>query len=148
VATVPPSLAPRPKSLCAARATTLRDKVDAEAKERQKAGQEKGRGKQSGRLPENLPETTTKADARDQLGKTFGMSGRTVDYGMRVLNRGIPLLLLWRQCSLAWRWFVSRAFSFMHLHKPPADCCLIHAQQFGDPLLGVVLHRTAPPRRR
>jgi hypothetical protein len=59
-------------------AAKARDYYDAEAKKRQEAaGREHGRGK-PGKVPETLPEAI-KGDTRDQVGKTVGVSGRTVD---------------------------------------------------------------------
>jgi len=49
---------------------------DRAAKERQKEGQRHGGQARHGSTPENLPESTT-GDARDQVAKAFGISGRT-----------------------------------------------------------------------
>jgi hypothetical protein len=55
--------------MCAARARELYDEG---AKERQKR-------KPANSVPANLPEQT-KTDARDQVGKALGVSGKSVDY--------------------------------------------------------------------
>jgi len=79
------SLTPSQRAMCAARATALQEKCAREAKERQKVR----KGNQPGATPANLPDMP-KGDARDQLGKTFGVSGKTVDHATRVLNNAIP----------------------------------------------------------
>lgn len=54
-----------------------RDLYEFQAKERQKeAGKTHGRGKE--KVPANLPEPI-KGDARDQLGKAVGVSGKSID---------------------------------------------------------------------
>ena len=63
----------------------MQAKLTAEAKERQKR-------KPVDSVPENLPEQN-KGDARDQLGEAFGISGRTAEYGGKVLGGGIPELI-------------------------------------------------------
>jgi hypothetical protein len=69
-------LTPSQRSLCAARA---REVYDRQAKERQRLSE--GRGKKG---PANLPDL--KGDARDQVGKAFGVSGRSVDYASEALK--------------------------------------------------------------
>jgi hypothetical protein len=69
--------------MCAARA---REIYEREAKERQKLSE--GRGQKG---PANLPDLKT-GDARDQAGKAFGVSGKSVDHAKRVLDKGIPEL--------------------------------------------------------
>lgn len=73
-------------SMCAARAAALSDKLRDEAKERQRLS--KGRGQKG---PENLPDL--KGDSRDQLGKAFGVSGKSVDHAAKVLTKGTPELI-------------------------------------------------------
>ena len=66
-------------------AARARGAYDKQAKERQRGG----RGGKL--LPVSLPEA--KGDSRDQAAKAVGVSGRTVDYATRVLNRGTPELI-------------------------------------------------------
>lgn len=73
-------LTPSQASMCAARAREL---YEQQAKERQKR-------KPADSVPENLPEQ--KHDARDAAGKAFGVSGKSVDYAKRVIEKGIPEL--------------------------------------------------------
>ncbi len=68
--------------MCAARA---REMYDRQAKERQKVR----KGSQPGATPANLPELP-KGDARDHVGKAFGVSGRSVDYATKVLKNAEP----------------------------------------------------------
>lgn len=78
-------------TMCAARADKLTGKLAEEAKKRQKeAGKQHGRGKE--KLPENLPEAIDKGDTRDQLGAKFGVSGKNVEKGKKILKDGIPEL--------------------------------------------------------
>jgi hypothetical protein len=72
--------------MCAARARAM---YDERAKERQKAGGESG-GKTAGkgrpkseadRVPAYLPEA--KGNARDEVGKVFGVSGKSVDHATK-----------------------------------------------------------------
>lgn len=72
-------LTPSQASMCAARAREL---YEHHAKERQKLDN-------SNR--ENLPDSE-KGRARDAAGKAFGVSGKSVDYAKKVLDRGIPEL--------------------------------------------------------
>ena len=60
-----------------------REVYDRQAKERQKGG--KG-GKL---LPANLSEAE-KGDSRDHVGKTVGVSGRTIDYATKVMGQWLP----------------------------------------------------------
>lgn len=74
-------LTPSQASMCAARAREL---YEQQAKERQ--------GKRNDlkpNLPENLPEGR---DARDAAGKAFGVSGKSVDFAKKVIDKGIPEL--------------------------------------------------------
>jgi hypothetical protein len=71
--------------MCAARATELKAKYADSAKERQKSVG--GSGKKA--VPVNLPEAV-KGDTRDQLGKMFGVSGKSVDHAARVLEHAEP----------------------------------------------------------
>lgn len=64
--------------MCAARA---REVYEQQAKERLNT-----KGGHSG--PVNLPEA--KADARDAAGKAFGVSGKSVDFAKKVIDKGIP----------------------------------------------------------
>jgi hypothetical protein len=41
--------------------------------------------------PENLPEGST-GDSRDQVGKAFNVSGKSIDYATKVIEQGIPEL--------------------------------------------------------
>jgi hypothetical protein len=71
-------LTPSQASMCAARAREL---YEQQAKERQ--------GKRND-LVENLPPSSSKA--RDAAGKAFGVSGKSVDFAKRVIDKGIPEL--------------------------------------------------------
>jgi hypothetical protein len=73
-------LTPSQASMCAARAREL---YEQQAKERLNT-----KGGHSG--PVNLPEA--KADARDAAGKAFGVSGKSVDFAKKVIDKGIPEL--------------------------------------------------------
>jgi hypothetical protein len=70
--------------MIAARAKELYEKA---AKERQKLSE--GRGKKG---MENLPHLN-QGTARDLAGKAVGVSGKTVDYGAKVLRDGTPALI-------------------------------------------------------
>lgn len=76
-------LTPSQASMCAARAREL---YEQQAKERQQAAL-----KQNATVPVNLPERD-KSDARDAAGKAFGVSGKSVDFAKKVLDKGIPEL--------------------------------------------------------
>ena len=69
-------------AMCAQRARKMYDDA---AKERQKAR----KGNQPGTTPDNCPELST-GDARDQVGETFGVSGKSVDRAAKVIKDGIP----------------------------------------------------------
>ena len=60
---------------------------EAEAKERQREGQERGRKSQKG-IPVTVPET--KGDSRDAAGKVVGVSGKLIDRARKVRREGIP----------------------------------------------------------
>lgn len=75
-------------SMCAARARGLYDK---RAKERQKAGGKAGRQKQLDGVPANLPEP--RSDSRDQVGESFGISGKNVDRATRIQREGVSELV-------------------------------------------------------
>jgi hypothetical protein len=77
-------LTPSQLAMVGARA---RECYDKQAKERQREGQERGRDKQAGRKVENLP-PTDKVKARDQVGKTVGVSGKSIDFAKTVLEQG------------------------------------------------------------
>lgn len=64
-----------------------RDYYEAEAKKRQKEGQDRGRESQHGRMVETLPPSEM-AKARDQVGKSVGVSGRTMDKAKKVREKG------------------------------------------------------------
>lgn len=61
---------------------------DQQAKERQKLSH--GRGAKKGQV--DLPDLN-RGQARDQVGKAFGVSGTLVDHATRVLSRGEPELV-------------------------------------------------------
>ncbi len=68
--------------MCAGRATKLKEKYGAKAKERQRLSQGRGiKGKEN--FPDLKPET---GQTRDKIGKTFGVSGRMVESATRVLR--------------------------------------------------------------
>jgi hypothetical protein len=68
-------LTPAQRSMCAARAKKLRRRYEAEAKKRQKAA---GGDRRSGKsVQEHVPEPKG-VQARDELGKAFGVSGRSM----------------------------------------------------------------------
>jgi hypothetical protein len=48
--------------------------------------------KGDGPFPANLPERET-GDARDQVSKDFGVSGRMVDYAKKVIENRVPELV-------------------------------------------------------
>lgn len=86
-------LKPSQLAMCAARAKTLRKKLDGEARERMREGGKaggKGRPKQG---MENLPHPNDSGATRDQIGKTFGVSGKLVDQAAKVLADGTPELI-------------------------------------------------------
>jgi hypothetical protein len=65
-----------------------REIYDRQAKERQKVR----KGNQPGASPANLPDLKT-GDARDQVGKTVGVSGKSIDYATKVIENGVPELV-------------------------------------------------------
>jgi hypothetical protein len=75
-------LTPSQRSMVGARA---RAEYDRAAKERQKTR----KGNQPGATKENLPELST-GQARDQVGKVMGVSGKSIDHATKVLNNAIP----------------------------------------------------------
>lgn len=81
-------LAPSQAAMVGARAREVYDK---QAKERMTAGANKGRQSQKGAV-ENLPQADS-ARARDAVGKAIGVSGKSIDYATRVLNRGTQELV-------------------------------------------------------
>ncbi len=74
-------LTPSQASMCAARACEL---YSQQAKDRQGR-----RNDLKQNLPENLPEGR---DARDAAGKAFGVSGKSVDFAKKVIDKGVPEL--------------------------------------------------------
>jgi hypothetical protein len=73
--------------MCAARATKLRERLDKEAKERQREHGNTAPGK-SKTLPAGRPELIPKAgDSRDHIGHLFGVSGRTVERATKVSRK-------------------------------------------------------------
>lgn len=74
-------LTPSQGSMCAGRARAY---YDQQAKERQLTGKKAD-------LQANLPEGKT-GQARDAAGKAFGVSGKSVDYATKVIEKGIPEL--------------------------------------------------------
>jgi hypothetical protein len=65
--------------MCAQRARKMYDEAAAERKKR----------KPKDSVPDNCPEQT-RCDARDQVGETFGVSGKSVDRAAKVIKDGIP----------------------------------------------------------
>lgn len=83
-------LSPAQLSMVGAKATGLRDKLEAEAKDRQKeSGKTHGRGK----VVENLPPPISAGKTRDAIGKVVGVSGKSIDAASRVLKQGTPKLI-------------------------------------------------------
>lgn len=78
-------LTPSQLSMVAARVRAIYDK---QAKERQTATLKKG----DKPVPASLPERE-RSDARDLAGKAVGVSGKSVDYATRVIERGVPELV-------------------------------------------------------
>jgi hypothetical protein len=75
--------------MCARRATKLKEKYGAEARERQIAALMKGKEKP---VVANFPQRENSGKTRDKLGQTFGISGRSVECGINVVKRGTPAL--------------------------------------------------------
>lgn len=76
------------RAMCAARARELYDRL---AKERMSkgGGDKKSAGAKSGMA--NLPHPITEpSTARDQAGKTFNVSGKSVDHASKVMKNAIP----------------------------------------------------------
>jgi hypothetical protein len=78
-------LTPSQASMCAARAREL---YEQQAKERQRAA---GGDHNKKAVVENLPQADS-AKARDAAGKAFGVSGKSVDFAKKVIDKGIPEL--------------------------------------------------------
>ena len=77
-------LTPSQRSMVGARAREIYDRA---AKERQsESGKVHGRGK----VVENLPPPIDSGKSRDATGKAVGVSGKSIDYATRVLNRAEP----------------------------------------------------------
>lgn len=74
-------LTPSQLTMVGARADALAEKLKAEASARMKAGKKNPM--------ENFPQGTT----RDQIGKLVGVSGKSIDYGTKVLQKGVPELI-------------------------------------------------------
>jgi len=77
-------LTPGQRAMVGARA---RKWYDEEAKRRQQQHASTAPGKRK-TLPANLPEVN--GDARDQIGKVVGVSGKYIDYATKVLNNATP----------------------------------------------------------
>lgn len=75
-------LTPSQAAMCAQRA---REIYDRRAKERQQVR----KGNQAGATVENLPQLEP-SKARDEVGKAFGVSGKSVDHAKRVIEKAIP----------------------------------------------------------
>ena len=75
-------MTPSQASMCAARAREL---YEQQAKERQKR-------KPADFVVANLPPQNEGHKARDAAGKAFGVSGKSVDFAKKVLDKGIPEL--------------------------------------------------------
>src|SRR5580704_11757509 len=73
--------------MCAARARKL---YDERAKERQKESGGDRKSTRAKSVVANLPEPISAGRARDEVGKAFGVSGRSVDYATKVINTAIP----------------------------------------------------------
>ena len=92
-------LSPSQKALAAGHATKLREKLGEQAKERHNDGVSRG-GRSSGvtrrgetKSEANLPQTSRAPQARDEIGKMFGISGRSVSNGILVTEKGTPELI-------------------------------------------------------
>lgn len=90
-------LTPSQAAICASKARNLIERYEREAKERQKRKPnsvkenfpeqpDKGMEKP---VKENFPERE-KGQTRDKIGEMFGISGRMVDHGKKVVERAIP----------------------------------------------------------
>jgi len=80
-------LTPSQLSMCAARATKLKEKYEAEANQRKLSGLKRGNEKP---VQENFPE---RGQARDSFGKMFGVSGKSVDHATKVIKTDNPKLI-------------------------------------------------------
>jgi len=78
-------LTPGQLAMCAAKATALREKETQKAKERQKVR----KGNQPGASQENFPDLP-QGQSRDQVGKLFGVSGKSVDHATKVIDKAVP----------------------------------------------------------
>jgi len=83
------------RGMCSARAKALREKLVAQARARQREAAARA-GKASGssrrgetNVPAPVPERSS-GDVRDEIGKLFGVSGRSVDLTTKVLNKAEP----------------------------------------------------------
>jgi hypothetical protein len=76
-------------SQCAIAGAKAREIYDREAKERQKEAGKAGRQKQLTGEVETLPPPQK---SRDAAGKAFGVSGKLIDHGTKVLKEGTPEL--------------------------------------------------------
>lgn len=83
-------LTPGQRAMCAARA---REVYDRQAKERQKGHGGTAPGKKK-TLVENLPQVKEESGkSRDQVGKAFGVSGKSVDHATKIIENGTPELV-------------------------------------------------------
>jgi len=83
-------LTPSQRAMCAARASGLKEKLAEQAKQRMSAGGQtagKGRPKQG---KETLPDPISTGQTRDQLGKAFDVSGRSVGHAQKVIDNAVP----------------------------------------------------------
>lgn len=85
------------RGMIGARAKKL---YEAQAKERMHEGQKSGGRGHKKNLVENLPPSLAKANgrtvagkARDLAGEAVGVSGKTIEYGVTVLSKGVPELI-------------------------------------------------------
>lgn len=75
-----------------ARAVALREKFAADAKERQRASGGDRKSERAKSVPELVPEPVAKGETRDQIGKLVGVTGRTIQDAVKVIEKGIPEL--------------------------------------------------------
>lgn len=87
-------LTPSQRAMIGARATKLRDELAAAAKERHAtAVARSNRARADKPSVEPVPPMDTEpAKSRDAIGKLVGVSGRTIDFATKVVERGIPEL--------------------------------------------------------
>lgn len=79
-------------AMAAARAKELREKFKTEAKERKRAGQKEG-GRVHTNTASGPPGPQAKPSARrsrDDIGKAFGVSGRSVERARAIIDEGVP----------------------------------------------------------